>query len=331
MGNVLVYIETSDGHVAPISVELLGAARTLAAGLGGSVEALLPGGGEPASQLGAADTIVQVDHPGLSPYVPEAHVAVLAEAIRTRQPQAVLVGNTSAGIDVAAGAAAATGLPLVSYCLGLEVEGAALIARSQLYGGKIVATTKVDAPAVFAVVAGSFPEAAGRSGGKGERTTMPAPPALSSLHTRFLSTSTPGGEGVDITKAERLVSVGRGIGGPENLELAEDLAKALGAELGASRPVCDSGWLPKARQVGKSGMTVKPKLYFAVGISGAPEHLEGMRDADLIVAVNSDANAPIFKIAHYGTTCDLFDLLPALTERLKAAGRAQGAPSSTSG
>jgi electron transfer flavoprotein alpha subunit len=318
MGNVLVYVETSEGKIAPISFELLGAARTLAAGMGGEVEALLAGSSELASQLGAADTVLQVEHPALSTYVPEAHAAVLVEAIRERKPQVVLVGNTSVGIDLAAGAAAATGQPLVSYCLGLEAEAGAVIARSQLYGGKVVATTRTQGPAVFAVVAGSYPEAAGRSGGKGLRATMQAPAALSSLRTRFLSASAPGGEGVDITKAERLVSVGRGIGGPENLELAEELAKALGAEIGASRPVCDSGWLPKARQVGKSGMTVKPKLYFAVGISGAPEHLEGMRDADLIVAVNSDANAPIFKVAHYGTTCDLFDLLPALTERLTA-------------
>jgi electron transfer flavoprotein alpha subunit len=318
MGNVLVYVETSDGKIAPVTYELLGAARTLAAGLGGQVEALLAGGGELASELGGADLVIHVDHPALSPYVPEAHVAVLAEAVRTRNAQVVLVANTTIGIDLAAGAAAATGRPLVSYCLGLEVDGGALIARSQLYGGKIIATTRTESPAVFAVVAGSFPEAPGRSGGKGAQETMDAPGSLSSLRTRFVGATAPGGEGVDITKAERLVSVGRGIGGPENIELAEELAKALGAEVGASRPVCDSGWLPKARQVGKSGMSVKPKLYFAVGISGAPEHLEGMRDSELIVAVNSDANAPIFKVAHFGSTCDLFDLLPALTERLKA-------------
>lgn len=317
MGNVLVYVEASNGQIAPISFELLGAARTLASGLGGEVEALLAGEGD-AAALGGADTVVQVQHPALTPYVPEAHIAVLAEAVRTRSPQVVLVGNTSVGIDLAAGAAAATGLPLVAYCVGLEAEGGAVVARSQLYGGKIIATTKADAPAIFAVVAGSFPEAAGRSGGKGQQVKMDPPASISSLHTRFVSAAAPGGEGVDITKADRLVSVGRGIGGPENLELAQELAKALGAEIGASRPVCDSGWLPKARQVGKSGMTVKPKLYFAVGISGAPEHLEGMRDSELIVAVNSDANAPIFKVAHFGTTCDLFDLLPALTERLKA-------------
>ena len=313
MGNVMVYVETSDGKVSPITFELLGAARKL----GGEVEALVAGHADP-SELGGADTVITVEHPSLTPYLPEAHVAVLAEAIRRRQPQAVLVGNTSIGIDLAAGAAAATGLPLVSYCIGLESEDGAVVAHSQLYGGKITATTKADTPAIFAVVAGSFPESAGRSGGKGAQEKLDPPASLGSPRTRFVTASAPAGEGVDITKAEKLVSVGRGIGGPDNLELAEELAKALGAELGASRPVCDSGWLPKARQVGKSGMTVKPKLYFAVGISGAPEHLEGMRDADLIVAVNSDANAPIFKVAQYGTTCDLFDLLPALTEKLKA-------------
>ena len=318
MGNVLVYVETSEGNIAPVTYELLGAARTLAAGLGGDVEALVAGGGGLAAELGGADKIVRVDHAALSPYVPEAHIALLAEAIRARNPHVVLVGNTSVGIDVAAGAAAATGRPLVSYCLGLEADGAAVVAHSQLYGGKAVATTRAEVPAVFAVVAGSFPEAAGKTGGKGAVETMEPPASLASLHTRFVGVSAPAGGGVDITKAGRLVSVGRGIGGPENVELAEELATALGAEIGASRPVCDSGWLPKARQVGKSGMTVKPKLYFAVGISGAPEHLEGMRDSDLIIAVNSDANAPIFKVAHYGTTCDLFDLLPALTERLKA-------------
>jgi electron transfer flavoprotein alpha subunit len=318
MGNVLVYVEWSGGKVSPITFELLGVARTLAAGLGGEVEALLAGAGDLAAELGAADKVVRVDHPSLSPYVPEAHLAVLAEAIRTRNPQVVLVGNTSVGIDLAAGAAAATGRPLVSYCLSLEADGGAVLGRSQLYGGKILATTRTEGPAVFAVVGGSFPEAAGKTAGKGEQETMEAPISLSSLRTRFVGASEPAGEGVDITKAERLVSVGRGIGGPENIELAEELATALGAEVGASRPVCDSGWLPKARQVGKSGMTVKPKLYFAVGISGAPEHLEGMRDADLIIAVNSDPNAPIFKVAHFGTTTDLFDLLPALTERIRA-------------
>ncbi|MBI4786388.1 MAG: electron transfer flavoprotein subunit alpha/FixB family protein, partial [Chloroflexi bacterium] len=122
---------------------------------------------------------------------------------------------------------------------------------------------------------------------------------------------------VDITKQDILVSVGRGIQSADNLELVEELANALGGAVSASRPIVDNGWLPKARQVGKSGSTVKPKLYFAVGISGAPEHLEGMRDAPLIIAINSDPNAPIFDVAHYGIAADLFDVVPALTEKIK--------------
>jgi len=123
---------------------------------------------------------------------------------------------------------------------------------------------------------------------------------------------------VDIKKVPVLVSVGRGIGGAENVEIAEDLARALGGEIAASRPVVDSGWLPKARQVGKSGMTVRPKLYIALGISGAPEHLQGMKDAEFIVAVNTDSSAPIFDTAHIGVVADALEFVPALTERLSA-------------
>lgn len=316
MAKVLVYVETAGDTVATVTYELLAAARAL----GGEVEALVaaPDPGPMAGQLGGADTVLTMAHPALAPYLPEAHVAALAEAIRTRNPDLVLVGSTSIGIDVAAGAAAAGALPLVAYCLAVSAEGGAVVARSQVYGGKLVATTRTEGRAIFAVLPGATKDAAGRAGGKGERVALDPPASLGGLRTRFISASEPE-PGIDITRADRLVSVGRGIGGPENLELAEELAQALGAEIAASRPVVDSGWLPRQRQVGKSGMTVKPKLYFAVGISGAPEHLEGMRDAELIIAVNSDAAAPIFEVAQYGTTTDLFDLLPALTERLKAA------------
>lgn len=315
MSKALVYIEAADGKIAPVSSELMGAARAL----GAEVEALVAAADpEPlAAQAGGADVVVTMAHPALTPYTPEAHVAALASAVEARNPDLVLVGSTSVGIDLAAGVAAATGRPLVAYCLSLTSEGGAVQARSQVYGGKLVATTRAEGPAVFAVLPGAFPAEAGLSGGAGARAAVDPPAGLGSLRTRFISASEPEA-GVDITKAERLVAVGRGFGGPENLELAEELAQGLGAEIAASRPVVDSGWLPRPRQVGKSGMTVKPKLYMAVGISGAPEHLEGMRDAELIVAVNSDPNAPIFEIAHYGTTCDLFDLLPALSERLRA-------------
>jgi electron transfer flavoprotein alpha subunit len=322
MAGILVYIEADSGRVSPISFELLGAALQLAQGLGGPVEALVVSAHpEPLVQeLSGADTVVTVSHPALDGYVPEAHQAVLDDAIRLRRPAVVLVGRTTAGIDLAAGAATASGRPLVACCVALRAVSDEIEADSQLYGGKLVATTRTSPPAVFSVVAGSFPEAAGHAAGSATCVAMPAPDALTRLRTRLVGTSTAGSDTVDITKAERIVSVGRGIGAPDDIELAQELATALSAELGASRPVVDSGWLPKERQVGKSGMTVKPRLYVAVGISGAPEHLEGMRTAGLIIAINTDPGAPIFQVADYGTTCDLGDLLPALSARLVATG-----------
>jgi electron transfer flavoprotein alpha subunit len=145
---------------------------------------------------------------------------------------------------------------------------------------------------------------------------IPSPVALDGLKVKFVRLIQPAGGDVDITAQVKLVSVGRGVGSKENVEVAEELAEALGAAVSASRPITDAGWLPKTRQVGKSGLTVKPKLYLMLGISGAPEHLEGMRGAELIIAVNTDPKAPIFDVAHYGTTCDLFDVAEALTEKL---------------
>ena len=144
-------------------------------------------------------------------------------------------------------------------------------------------------------------------------TRSPRPAALDGLRTTFVEPVVPEDEGVDLTTADLIVCVGRGIGGADNIPLAEDLADALGAELAASRPVVDSGWLPKIRQVGKSGATVRPKLYLSLGVSGAPEHVEGMQGAELIVAVNTDPGAAIFNVAHYGAVADLFDVADELT------------------
>jgi electron transfer flavoprotein alpha subunit len=188
------------------------------------------------------------------------------------------------------------------------------VATSQVYGGKLSAEVEIDGPAIVSVVAGSFTAATGGSPAIEDVSA----PDLSGLRTEFLARIEPEAADVDITAEEILVSVGRGIGGEENIELAQELADALGATVSASRPVTDAGWLPKTRQVGKSGRTVKPKLYIACGISGAPEHLEGMSDAELIIAINTDEKAPIFDVADYGTTADLFDVLPAMTEQLQA-------------
>ncbi|NUM48115.1 MAG: electron transfer flavoprotein subunit alpha/FixB family protein, partial [Anaerolineales bacterium] len=151
-------------------------------------------------------------------------------------------------------------------------------------------------------------------------TTSPeqiaCPVTLNGLKTRFIKLIQPAAGDVDITAHDKLVSIGRGIGSKDDIGVAEELAEALGAAVSASRPITDAGWLPKTRQVGKSGVAVKPKLYLALGISGAPEHIEGMKDTELIIAVNTDPNAPIFDYAHYGTTCDLFDVVEAMLDSL---------------
>jgi electron transfer flavoprotein alpha subunit len=270
-----------------------------------------------------ADSVLYVDDSALAEFNPEAYSRVLAALIKERGPRVVVIGNTSVGMDLGAGLSVATGLPLIAYVNGLAAAGGTLVATSQIYGGKIQAEAVPDGEAcIVSCLAGAFPADAGRVGAglapaPVEQIASPVP--LADLKVRFVKLIQPEGGDVDITQQPILVSIGRGIGGQENIELAQELAEALGAAVSASRPITDAGWLPKTRQVGKSGLTVKPKVYLAFGISGAPEHLEGMRGAETIIAVNTDPKAPIFDVAHYGATCDMLDLLPALTEKVKSA------------
>ena len=310
MGDVLVYLDPS------VNGRLLAFARPLADALGGSLVALAASS-EPidADALAAADVVLEVTHPALSPYLPEAHQAVLVAAIGARSPSLVVVENTTAGYDVAAAAAAATGLPFVGYCLSLSLAGGEAEAISAIYGGQLEATVRASLPAVFAVNSAALRDEP-QASGAGERVQLAPPPELERLRTTFIEPLEPADEGVDLTTAGTIVCVGRGIGGAENVDVAEELATALGGELAASRPVIDSGWVPKARQIGKSGATVRPKLYLGLGVSGAPEHVEGMQGAELIVAVNTDPGAAIFQIAHYGVVADLFDVVDELTELL---------------
>ncbi len=315
MGEVLVYVEQSsvrDGR----GNKLLGWARPLADAAGGALVALVAGAEHAATDgLAAADVVLEVTHPALSPYLPEAHHAILVEAIKARNPDVVVLENTTAGYDLAAAAAASCALPLVAYCLGVTADGAQATSTSAIYGGQLLATARTALPAVFSVQSTALREGPSTPG-RGEHAELPAPASLDQLKTSFLEAVVPDDQGVDLTKAERIVCVGRGIGGADNIPIAEDLAAALDAEIAASRPVIDSGWLPKVRQIGKSGATVTPKLYLSLGVSGAPEHVEGMEGAELIVAVNKDPSAAIFKVAHYGVVGDLFDVAEELTELL---------------
>jgi electron transfer flavoprotein alpha subunit len=312
--DILVLADHLRGQLSDTTLELVGKAKELAGATGGQVVVALLGASDAAGQISGADTVLTVDHPALTDYIPEAWEKTLLHLVNERQPRLVLIANTTIGMDLGAGLSAACGAPLVAYTVRLEADGSDIIATAQVYGGKLLAEVALSGDrGICTVVAGSF--AAGTGGGSPAVEAVPPPAGLDDLKTSFLTMVEPESGDVDITSAEILVSVGRGIGSQDNLEEVQELADALGAPLSASRPITDAGWLPKTRQVGKSGLKVKPKVYITFGISGAPEHLEGMRDAELIIACNTDGAAPIFDVAHYGTTVDLFDLVPALADK----------------
>ncbi len=314
--DVLVLAEHTDGVLSDLTFELIGQARRMADAFGGQVRVALLGAPELADQLGAADVVHLAEHPALGGYLPEAYERALTQLLGEVQPRLLLLGTSTAGMDLGAAVAVAWQAPLASYVVALEAEGDTVVATAQIYAGKLMAEVALDGPrAVCTVIGGSFPADAGRAEGRPTLTPL-AVTGLDDLRSTFGQLRLPDASGLDITAADLLVSVGRGIGSQDNLEVVQELADTLGVPLSASRPIIDQGWLPKPHQVGKSGKKVKPKAYLSFGISGAPEHLEGMRGAELIIACNTDRRAPIFDVAHYGTTVDLFDLVPELVDRL---------------
>ncbi len=318
MTDVFVVGEHLQDAVTEVTFELIGMARELAAASGGQVIAGLVGSGVTglAATLGGADRILVVDDAALELFNPEAHAAVFASLLSGTGASVALVPYTSTGMEISSHLSESANRPLVSFCTSVKIEGG-LGATCRLYAGKIEADVEIAGDgAIFAVLSGSSPAAAGRSGGGAvvEQTANPIDP--SALGTSPVGLILPEGGDVDITAQDVLVVVGRGIASADNIQEAQALADALGGAVAASRPIIDQGWLPKSRQVGKSGLTVKPKVYLSLGVSGAPEHLEGMKDAETIIAVNSDPQAPIFGVAHYGWVGDLFDLLPELVDRL---------------
>lgn len=322
--NVLVYIEHLNNRIADVSFELLGKGREVADSLGGELEAVLIGSqcGGLAEHLGKADRVLCVADVRLANFNPTAFKHALSSVVQARNPRVTLIGNTSMGMELAAGVSAETGIPLIAYANSVTVEqGQGVVATAMVYGGKLFAEAEAEGDQIIiSVLAGSFDPEKGRGLGSGETEEIKAPLTINGgAGVQFKRLIEPEAADVDITKQDVLVSVGRGIQSADNLELVEELANSLGGALSSSRPIVDNGWLPKSRQVGKSGASVKPKLYFAVGISGAPEHLEGMKDAGTIIAINTDPNAPIFEVADYGIVGDLFDLVPAITEKIKAS------------
>lgn len=312
--DIFVITEHMDGKFSDVSFEMIGKAKELASAWGGQAVAVVVGSGV-VSNVFASDSTIHVDEAVLANFNPEAYGKVIEALVKEKSPRLVMFGWTAAGMDLAAWLSVRIGKPCVAYAKGLSVEGGALVVNSQAYGGKLTAEISPEGDlAIVAVLSGSFPIEAGQ--GSTATTQIASPVALDGLKIKFIEAVKPAAGDVDITVQTKLVSVGRGIGGKENIGLAKELADALGAVVSASRPVVDARWLPPTRQVGKSGRKVKPKLYLALGISGAPEHLEGMKSAELIIAINTDKRAPIFNYAHYGATADLFEVAEAMLELL---------------
>jgi electron transfer flavoprotein alpha subunit len=316
---ILVLAEQLRGQISDITFEMLGAGRALAGASGAPLYAALLGS-EAApltAKLGMADKVFVADNPQLN-LAPAATVtAALKAVIDQSQAGLVLLGCTNVSLGIGSILSAQTGLPLVNFCRAAKADGTAILLTSQLFGGKILSDVKLaDGRGIVCLYPGAFPADAGRSDKTPPIEKLDVP--VEAPKVTFKQYLEPETGDVDITKQNVLIGVGRGIQTQDNVQMAEDLAAALGGAVCASRPVIDQGWLPLSRQVGKSGMTVKPRVYLAFGISGAPEHWEGMQNSQCIIAVNTDAKAPIFDGAHYGVVGDALELLPILTDKVKA-------------
>jgi electron transfer flavoprotein alpha subunit len=263
-----------------------------------------------------ADRVLYLNDPALTDFNPESYGRALEGVLSDDPPRAVLFGDTSMGAGVAGGLSGRLQWPLVSRCREIDASTGEPKFVSQICGGKILVEGMLPAPTTLVtMVPGAYQLDAGRSTEPPAITPVPVP-SLGDGRIVFKGYIEPEAGDVDITSESVLIAVGRGITHEENIELAEELATALGGVVCASRPVVDQGWLPISRMVGKSGKRVKPTVYLAFGISGAPEHVEGMSDSDVIIAINTDPAAPIFDVAQYGSEVDVLDLLPVLIERV---------------
>ncbi len=324
MSGVLVVMEQRGGTWHRMSWETLAAGQQLAAQMGQKVFAAVLGQGieELAKQLATKnlDHVHAVEHSLLATYTADGFTAALEQLIRKFNPSIVLFPHTYQVRDFAPKLATRFNQVLVSDAVGFRMESGAPIFVRQLFQGKLNADVKLGGaePHFASLQAGAF-RADQLQEGTSQIEHFAPHLTADSIRAKPLEPFRESARAVDLTTADIIVSVGRGIKEKDNIPIVEELAKALGAELAASRPICDSGWLPMERQVGSSGQTVSPKMYLAVGISGAIQHLVGMKGAKTIVAINKDANAPIFEVADYGIVGDLFEVVPALTEEVKKA------------
>jgi electron transfer flavoprotein alpha subunit len=314
---ILVFLERSGSQFHRLSFETLAAGRQLGAEMDLPVESVVIGDG---AQDVPGGTVHSIRHPLLEMYTPDGYTAALEQLIRAKEPKYVLLPHTYTVRDFAPKLATRFDRVLVSDVIGMRAESGNLVLVRQLFQGKMSADVRVSgvAPSFASIQAGVYRTDQLQEGSPGveefaveidraEIRTKPEEPFRESARA------------VDLTAADIIVSVGRGIKEKDHLPMIEELARALGAEIAASRPICDNGWLPMERQVGSSGQTVSPKMYLAVGISGAIQHLVGMKGSKTIVAINKDPEAPIFEVADYGIVGDLFEVVPALTAEVKKA------------
>ena len=320
--NILVFIESRDGKPKASSFEALSEAARTARALGGKVAAVLVGESvrvhaEAAGKFGAAQVYV-ADSPKLKLYAPEAYARAVAEAHGKFGSAAIFASATSMGRDVTAGVAAILGTSAATDCTAVSTEGGALTARRPVYAGKTSITVRFPKPpAVLSLRPNVF--TADETGGTAAVEDLDIAFGDADFRSAVREVAATAQGRVELTEASIIVSGGRGLRGPEHFNLRDDLAEALGAAVGASRAVVDAGWRPHAEQVGQTGKTVAPNLYIAIAISGAIQHLAGMRTSKVIVAINKDPDAPIFKAATYGIVGDAFEVVPALTEAIKKA------------
>jgi len=322
MATILIVAEIQGGKIREASFELASFAQKIAAAGGHQVKSLLAGKGvaalaEELAKKGGGD-VYAADHESLASYCVATASRAIRAAVDASGAELILLSNTPSGWDVAPRIAAALDAGFVSDCFKLDFEGGKLVFHRRVFNGKLDARVTTSSPRVVATVQpGATTPFAGSTSGKVTPLAVDFP---AGARARFVGVKIAESKGVDLSKADIIVSGGRGVGAPEKFrEVIQPLADALGGAMGASRPVVDAGWLPHHFQVGSSGQVVQPKLYIAAGISGAIQHLVGMKTSNYIIAINKDPDAPIFEVANLGVVGDLFEIVPALTKAVLAA------------
>lgn len=324
MATIWVVLQQREGKLHRMSREAIAAGQQLAAALGGSAEAVVLGHGVDAAAQEAAGyalgSVRVADHESLAHYTPGAYIGVLEQAVASKAPDLLVFPHTYQTVDYAPRLAQSVGAALVPEATGFENTADGVVWTRPILTGKLRAKvrTRGEGPVLVSVQSGAFAADAAEAG------SAPVEPleldwGAVAPDREILGVEEVAGEHVDLTAAEAIVAVGRGIGDADKMGIIEELAAALGAEIGASRPVIDNDWLPRDRQIGSSGQTVAPKLYVAVGISGAIQHLVGMKGSGTVVAINKDPGAPIFSVADYGIVGDLHEIVPELTAALEEA------------